>query len=37
MEWIGRLVAHNLFQPDRLPSAAISKPLLRVVGGTDTA
>lgn len=31
MEWIGRLVAHNMFQPDRVPSAFIAKPALRVV------
>ena len=36
MEWIGRLVAHNMFQPERVPSAMIAKPILRVVR-EDTA
>ena len=36
MAWIGRLVAHNLFQPGQLPSAAI-KPALRVVQDAGTA
>jgi hypothetical protein len=35
MDWIGRLVAHNMFQPDRVPSAAIAKPLLSVVPDTS--
>ena len=37
MEWIGRLVAHNMFQPERVPSAMIAKPILRVVRDTHTA